>query len=261
MRAISSTTTEPVEPEPVERADRLPQLAEASTTSEPATPPEPEATPAPAVTDAANVVTHRHSPTRNDVTGQANVSVAKLPSGLARLAQMLGPEAVGFYQRSAEFARTPRPIGLMCRRCRQAFVIQQRGHRRAKWPTICPSCIAAAAKRNAANWRERRRHERLEVQSNRHCGVCGEPMPAGRADRRQCSPACRQRAYRRRSAATTELERALVNRGRLAGLADELQRLDRISKSSGDPEELRTCAARAGEIATEGSPPARARHQ
>jgi hypothetical protein len=33
------------------------------------------------------------------------------------------------------------------------------------------------------------------------CHGCGRPLPAGRADRRFCSAACRQRAYRSRAGA------------------------------------------------------------
>ena len=33
------------------------------------------------------------------------------------------------------------------------------------------------------------------------CQGCGRPLPAGRSDRRFCSPACRQRAYRVRAGA------------------------------------------------------------
>jgi hypothetical protein len=33
------------------------------------------------------------------------------------------------------------------------------------------------------------------------CQGCGRPLPAGRSDRRFCSPACRQRAYRSRAGA------------------------------------------------------------
>jgi hypothetical protein len=80
-------------------------------------------------------------------------------------------------------------------------VIQKCGHWRTKAPTICPSCIGVQAKRNAANWRHRRRHERLNAQAGRLCDVCSKPIPDGRTDRRQCSSACRQKAYRHRRAA------------------------------------------------------------
>jgi hypothetical protein len=46
----------------------------------------------------------------------------------------------------------------------------------------------------------------------------------------------------------TELERALSLRGEAASLGDELKALDKISKTSRDPEELSRCARRCSEI-------------
>jgi len=151
------------------------------------------------VTDTTNVCAARHSPTCNaaTVTDKAHVPLAG-PFGLAALAQMLGPEAMDFYRRCAEFQRTPRIVTLRCRRCGEQFEIKKRGHWRTKAPSICPSCIASAVRRNARSWRHRCRYERLKAQAGRLCEVCHRPIPDGRADRRQCSPACRQAAYRRR---------------------------------------------------------------
>jgi hypothetical protein len=152
----------------------------------------------PPVTDSANVATASNSPTCNaaTVTDRANVPPAG-PFGLAALAQMLGPEAMDFYRRCAEFQRTPRIVTLRCRRCGEQFEIKERGHWRTKAPSVCPTCIAAKARVCARNWRKRRCVERLRAQSTRLCETCRQPIPEGRADRRHCSSACRQAAYRR----------------------------------------------------------------
>jgi hypothetical protein len=50
---------------------------------------------------------------------------------------------------------------------------------------------------------------------------------------------------------TDDLTRALATRGRLAELADEVKALDKVSKKSRNPGELKACAARAAEIAAE----------
>lgn len=55
--------------------------------------------------------------------------------------------------------------------------------------------------RDLRRLRLRLTHELAEPDAGRgaECAQCGSPV-LGRTDRRYCSPACRQRAYRRRSA-------------------------------------------------------------
>lgn len=48
---------------------------------------------------------------------------------------------------------------------------------------------------------ERQRDRRRQARAGRPCDGCGQPFTPPRADGRYCSPACRQRAYRRRQAA------------------------------------------------------------
>ena len=42
-------------------------------------------------------------------------------------------------------------------------------------------------------------HQAREVSRNRTCEICGEEFTATRSDAKTCSPACRQKAHRRRS--------------------------------------------------------------
>jgi hypothetical protein len=49
--------------------------------------------------------------------------------------------------------------------------------------------------------RTRRRREARELARHQRCGQCGKPFTAPRQDASYCSPACRQRAYRKRLAA------------------------------------------------------------
>jgi hypothetical protein len=79
--------------------------------------------------------------------------------------------------------------------------------------------IAAQAKRISRAWRHRRRMQRLVAQEARLCDVCATPMPDGRTDRRQCSPACRQKAYRRRKACRHALGQRREHRRLTAGRA------------------------------------------
>lgn len=44
------------------------------------------------------------------------------------------------------------------------------------------------------------RRDRTRDRESRRCVVCGDPFTPPRADGRYCSPACRQKAYRRRKA-------------------------------------------------------------
>jgi hypothetical protein len=84
----------------------------------------------------------------------------------------------------------------ICMRCGHQFDVIRRSRLRWRPPLVCGNCVAGWARKS----RQRRRADRLDAQIDRHCDVCQEPMPDGRADRRQCSPACRQKAYRRRQA-------------------------------------------------------------
>lgn len=63
--------------------------------------------------------------------------------------------------------------------------------------TMRPPAGTAVTK---AGTRARLRNETLSRNETRHCPICVAPLPAGRSGRpaRYCSPACRQKAHRRR---------------------------------------------------------------
>jgi hypothetical protein len=83
-----------------------------------------------------------------------------------------------------------------CQRCGGQFTIRVRGWFRAQRPRICPDCHARRQREYLHAWRARKRAKRSLAIASRTCNACGEPMPDGRADRKYCSGACRQRAYR-----------------------------------------------------------------
>ena len=64
--------------------------------------------------------------------------------------------------------------------------------RRLKHPFCCEKCRAKA-------YRISRRAKTAEARE-KECPVCGEAFTAERSDAVTCSPACRQKAYRRRAA-------------------------------------------------------------
>ncbi len=61
---------------------------------------------------------------------------------------------------------------------------------------FCHTCCNACARKIHG----RNRRERLARRRTRECEVCGETFTPPRSDAKTCSPACRQKAYRRRRA-------------------------------------------------------------
>jgi hypothetical protein len=104
-----------------------------------------------------------------------------------------------------------RGLRSICQACRRCYG----WGRRYVWSSgPCEGCGRIV---NEARWRprrfcsricedgyyaEQRRARRAEARAGRRCDVCAELLDAGRADARYCSSACRQKAYRRRRAAT-----------------------------------------------------------
>jgi hypothetical protein len=67
-------------------------------------------------------------------------------------------------------------------------------YRLGRWRGYCWPCARDA---ESEQWRELRRARR----ANKACPSCGETFTPPRSDGRYCSPACRQRAYRKRATA------------------------------------------------------------
>ena len=143
------------------------------------------------VTDNANVPPARPSESRS-VTDSVNVPTAgNSPNGNAEL--------LDFYRR-AEAQQAWRSFPCTCRRCGRAFEYKIRGWLRSGRQQICPDCHSTRIKAYAREWRDKRKAERLEAQLDRACECRWQPH-AGRSRRRYCSPACKQKSFRRRNAA------------------------------------------------------------
>ncbi len=84
----------------------------------------------------------------------------------------------------------------------------EHGREHEHWCAVCGRRFIARSERAVVCGSDdcRRAHNRNQPHAverrlgarEKSCEICGEPFPASRIDAKTCSPACRQRAYRRR---------------------------------------------------------------
>jgi len=146
----------------------------------------------PVVTDQEMLLTHLHSQSRN-APPWIRCTVDLYPFTDAGISKV---EAIAaLYEHAVRREKRCWVEERFCLRCGDRFEVIRMGKRRGASPSVCGICAAGWARKS----RQRRRTDRLDAQIDRRCDICCNPMSDGRADRRQCSPACRQKAYRKRA--------------------------------------------------------------
>jgi predicted nucleic acid-binding Zn ribbon protein len=127
-----------------------------------------------------------------------------------------------------------------CRRCGRQFTPHRRHQR---YHDRACRLAARSSRRNHQRWRQRSELEQASFRASftatpdAVCVVCGTGMYRGRATRRYCSNACRQRAKRRRVPSAAQLRAyadALVARAHAKIETHRRQRLV-LAASRGDP--------------------------
>jgi hypothetical protein len=129
-----------------------------------------------------------HRSWNQDWPATADEALARATSPIARVERVL----VGWEYIEERIVERADLVHRQCEQCRQDLLID---HWRARWGRIGRHCTIACreADRNA-----KRREARRDARAGICCDVCGQPFEAPRSDARYCSPACRQKAYRRR---------------------------------------------------------------
>jgi hypothetical protein len=127
------------------------------------------------------------------LTADAPVWRAQLPLGYGPFGRWQTKIAPVCEQCASKWrARPARP----CENCQRP--VHQENNFRSHRRTFCCEVCEHAARASFA------RQKRTDVRGTRQCESCGETFEPTRTDARFCSPACRQRTYRRRKAVTDD---------------------------------------------------------